>query len=661
MTDAVPHAGRATSGGAVRREDPSSRPEDRPVVEKPALVAALVAIAIGGLVLIGWASGLQPLRSFVPVGPPMKANAALMVVLLGAALAMRAARYRPRLADGFAIIVVGVASATAVEYATGLDLGIDRLLAPDVVLPNAPYAGRMAMSTAVALLAASLAVVSLGGRQWGRHARTAVIVVVGLAGAAGVLGTMYGVRQLTNFGSATQIALPTALAFVVLFGGLIAADPQHGLMPLLRDPGLAGKLTRRLTLTTVLVLPLAGWLKLLLVEAGILDDRLGTAVIVAVEILILGAVGTWTAGGVLRLERSRAAAQRERDEVAATLAARADELRLTNGRLHDALAEARRFGEALDHVSAFIYMKNTSHQYVYANRPTLELFGCSAEDLVGSDDARFFPPEAVAHLRAVEDRVLLEGEDSAEEIESTDRAGVRRVYWEVKTRLDENADGGEPWGLIGISTDITERKRSEDAVRRLNEELEQQAMRDPLTGLANRRLLDELLAASMGRVARSGQAVQVAYLDLDGFKAINDRHGHAAGDAVLRETAERLKRAVRAGDIVARVGGDEFVIVLQPALTAPEQFRARIEHTLGEPIDVGGGLTVRCHASVGLAESTGTTSPAQLLDAADAAMYGRKAGEPRPRADGQVPRPANVAPISPIPEPSSLSVADPLG
>lgn len=582
------------------------------------------------MVLVGWASGLQPLSAFLPGAPPMKANAALMVVLLGAALAMRAARYRPRLVDALATVVVAVALTTAAEYTTGVDLGIDRLLAHDVVVPGAPYAGRMAVSTIVALVAGSLAVGSLGSRWWGWRTYTALTLIVGLVGATGVLGTMYGAHQLTSFGSATQIALPAAIAFVVFLGGFIAADPQHGLMRLLRDPGLAGQLTRRLVPTTALVLPLAGWVKVLLVEAGLLDDRVGTAVIVAVEVLVLGAVGAWTAGGVLRLERARAEALLARDQVEASLAIQADELRLANARLHDALAEARRFGEALDHVSAFIYMKNASHQYVYANRPTLELFGCSAEELLGSDDARFFPPSAVAHLRAVDDRVLLQGEDSAEEIETTDRAGLRRVFWEIKTRLHEDADGGETWGLIGISTDITERKKAEEAIRRLNEELEKQAMRDPLTGLANRRLLDELLAASLGRVERSSQPVQVAYLDLDDFKAINDLHGHAAGDTVLRETAARLRRAVRAGDIVARVGGDEFVIVLQPALRAPELFRTRIERTLTEPIDVGGGATVRCHASIGLAESTGATSPAQLLDAADAAMYGRKAGEPRP-------------------------------
>lgn len=154
-------------------------------------------------------------------------------------------------------------------------------------------------------------------------------------------------------------------------------------------------------------------------------------------------------------------------------------------------------------------------------------------------------------------------------------------------------------------------------------------MRDPLTGLANRRLLDELLAASLSRVERLGQPVQVIYVDLDEFKAVNDMHGHAAGDAFLQETSRRLTATVRTGDIVARVGGDEFVIVLQPAVDAFESFRARVERALAEPTDVGGGVKVSCTASIGLADSrTMGTEAARLLSAADADMYARKSVVP---------------------------------
>src|ERR1019366_3524875 len=101
---------------------------------------------------------------------------------------------------------------------------------------------------------------------------------------------------------------------------------------------------------------------------------------------------------------------------------------------------------------------------VYANQPTLELFGCSAEELVGCDDGGFFPPDTVKRLREVDARVF-EGEQTTEEIVVVDAAGGRRVYWENKTPIYAE-DGSETvWGLLGISTDITDRKQAETALR----------------------------------------------------------------------------------------------------------------------------------------------------------------------------------------------------
>ena len=88
-------------------------------------------------------------------------------------------------------------------------------------------------------------------------------------------------------------------------------------------------------------------------------------------------------------------------------------------------------------------------------------------------------------------------------------------------------------------------------------------MRDPLTGLANRRLLDELLGRAIQRAKRLGTPLSVVFLDLDTFKSVNDTYGHEAGDAVLRVTAARLQTAVRDADVVARYGGDEFIVVYE--------------------------------------------------------------------------------------------------
>ncbi len=133
--------------------------------------------------------------------------------------------------------------------------------------------------------------------------------------------------------------------------------------------------------------------------------------------------------------------------------------------LKQSMAEATRFREALEHVSTFVYIKDTASRYVYANKQTLELFGCTLAELAGSGDARFFPPETARRLRDIDLRVFA-GEGTAEEIEIFSADGDYRVYWEIKTPIRDEAQGGAITGLLGISTDITERKRTESRLRR---------------------------------------------------------------------------------------------------------------------------------------------------------------------------------------------------
>ncbi len=125
-----------------------------------------------------------------------------------------------------------------------------------------------------------------------------------------------------------------------------------------------------------------------------------------------------------------------------------------------ALAEAQHFRDAIDCFPAYVYMKDPQCRYVYGNRPTLELFGCTAQELVGTSDSHYFPEETARQLREVDARVVA-GHCSMEEIVIPHADGSQRVYWEVKTPLYANDGSGVIWGMCGISTDITEHKRTE--------------------------------------------------------------------------------------------------------------------------------------------------------------------------------------------------------
>jgi len=159
------------------------------------------------------------------------------------------------------------------------------------------------------------------------------------------------------------------------------------------------------------------------------------------------------------------------------------------------------------------------------------------------------------------------------------------------------------------------------------EKLRHSALHDPLTGLANRQQLMEVLDAEVALARESDTRVGVVFVDLDGFKAVNDVHGHAEGDLLLDAVATRLRMLLRPDDIVARLGGDEFVMVCS-GLRMPAQITAigdRVATTLALPYElVSGQRHGQVSASIGTALSTRTSTADQLISQADAAMYAAK-------------------------------------
>lgn len=178
-------------------------------------------------------------------------------------------------------------------------------------------------------------------------------------------------------------------------------------------------------------------------------------------------------------------------------------------------------------------------------------------------------------------------------------------------------DGGE----IRLATllDLSERVDAEARLRQL-------ALHDALTGLPNRRMLEDRMSVALAQTLRARMKVGVALVDLDGFKPINDRLGHAAGDAVLQAVAQRLVACARAGDTVARLGGDEFVCVFSTLDGAGElgALGERMLEALTQPLAIA-GETVPLSASIGLALAPDRGNTVQaILAAADQAMYAAK-------------------------------------
>ncbi len=240
-------------------------------------------------------------------------------------------------------------------------------------------------------------------------------------------------------------------------------------------------------------------------------------------------------------------------------------------------------------------------------------------------------PDDRTRVLADADRVSANGEPFVEEYRMFARDG--RVVWVRDEAVAiPGPEGNRAWQ--GVVVDITDRRRAEEEVAFL-------AYHDKLTGLPNRTMFEETLGPALARARRRGQAMAVLYLDLDDFKRVNDTLGHNAGDDVLRQVAVRLREAVRESDVVARHGGDEFLVLLDDladedggpggAADAAELARAvadRIRGALQAPIPLGGTeLTVT--GSIGIAVSRGSREDeAWLVRRADAAMYRTKRESP---------------------------------
>jgi diguanylate cyclase (GGDEF)-like protein/PAS domain S-box-containing protein len=276
-----------------------------------------------------------------------------------------------------------------------------------------------------------------------------------------------------------------------------------------------------------------------------------------------------------------------------------------------------------------VLVVDTSARVVLANEAVARLFGVPVSELVGR-------PLSGVPVDLLDDRGhLLPNEDMpmslalrGEEVRAAVARLVRRdgtLLWieaQASPLLDEE---GDLYGAVASYDDVTLRVEQDRRTRR-------EADTDALTGLANRRALERTLTSALTRAAARGRIAAVLMLDLDGFKAINDSHGHAAGDAALREVARRLRRCVRERDLVARLGGDEFVVLLTDvggSSGAAAEACERVDSVLSEPIALE-QAEVALGAAIGVATfpGDGADTPS-LLAHADRAMYAAKAARSR--------------------------------
>jgi len=297
------------------------------------------------------------------------------------------------------------------------------------------------------------------------------------------------------------------------------------------------------------------------------------------------------------------------------------------------------FQSLADAVPSGILTADAQGWVLFSNDAARQILDLPAESLVGRGWESVVVAEDLPDVMAAARGVL--GASPADQVtfRVQTRRGERWVHARfVPLRADADPDDGaeddadrdpdtghghghghsQGMGWIASLEDVTDRRRMES-------QLAHRATHDPLTNLPNRALLEDRMQQARARLTRGGEQVAVLFCDLDGFKEINDRHGHTVGDDVLLDVARRLRQVVRPADTVARLGGDEFVLVCEG--TGPDA-AAEVAARITEVVEVAmlvSGVQVRIGVSVGVAATSDPAiDPSDLLLRADQSMYRQK-------------------------------------
>ena len=283
------------------------------------------------------------------------------------------------------------------------------------------------------------------------------------------------------------------------------------------------------------------------------------------------------------------------------------------GGLIDSLQSAQ-LARAVDSAANPMLIVDKAARIVWANRAYATLCGIAPKTLIGRTPGSLRPSGATAKFFTRMWASLLEGQTWIGELRETDAAG-QAIEMEVVISPLTDAQG-RPAMFIMLEHDVTNRNAEYRT-------LYQAANHDRLTGLANRGLFASLFEHAIDRAHRSSRPLALLYIDLDGFKAVNDTHGHDAGDRVLVEAARLIGESIRRSDIAARVGGDEFCCLLNDLDRHEDAGRVAesIVQALSAPMQLD-GITARIGASIGIATfPSHGASIDELRTAADQAMY----------------------------------------
>ncbi|HUX40062.1 MAG TPA: GGDEF domain-containing protein [Rectinemataceae bacterium] len=294
---------------------------------------------------------------------------------------------------------------------------------------------------------------------------------------------------------------------------------------------------------------------------------------------------------------------------------------------HRLRSQSRHLRLIIDTVPVFIFAKDDKGRYLLANKMMAERMGASSEEMIGTTDLDYgLPREEMEGYLAI-DRAVLESGTTIEVPEYSLARKDGTLGWFQTIKVPYRLPGSNRKAILGVTLDITELKLAQLRIEESERRFKHLAHHDHLTDLPNRALFADRLEQALALARRESRRLALAFIDLDGFKEINDSLGHETGDLLLKEAADRMRECIRASDGIGRIGGDEFVVFLrgvenaEVALSALEKLQAAMER----PFIIVDNK-IRISASIGVSIFPDHAEEERSLSRkADKAMYRAKA------------------------------------
>jgi diguanylate cyclase (GGDEF)-like protein len=607
---------------------------------------AVAATLIGLAGLAGWVLNIPILKNVLPGLIMMKANTAACIVLAGGTLWLALqgpqSQARNRVLQFGGLVVSAVGFITMLEKWSFRSFGIDQFLFKDRFTTPVYAPGQMAPNTTWCFVFLGLAMLFYGiDRRWARGTMQVMALAVSLVALLALNGYAFNVSSLYGSSNYSPMALNTSVALLLLGASVLCAFPAEGVMTMVTSTSAGSSMIRRLLPPALGLPPLLGFLHVQALRVGVYGADWGFIVQATTNISLFVAVLWWNSqklhhADVERIRnqeqlQSQAQALLQADTARERFVKELEERSLAItllGRMADLLQSCQNVKEACTVIGGFaqqlfpggsgvLYLLDNSRMALHSQAH----WGDS------HNDEDIFSPEQCWALRRGKTNASDAGGPRCEHLgsESPQRATCIPM-----------AAQGEILGVVSVreqaneqlSRAFVEQLALALANLKLRETLRNQAIRDPLTGLFNRRFMEESLDRELQRAARSSRPLGAILIDIDHFKQFNDRFGHEVGDAVLREVGAFLRQSTRGGDVACRYGGEEFAVILPEASLEITTLRAqqlRNQMSIRDFRKCGtGSNAITISLGVATYPEHGSTI-AGILKAADTALYKAKA------------------------------------